>query len=226
MGQCLKRPTRRILVASRSGSRTLHPRSSRAETTGIRRTSDHRRRLRRASAVEERSGGTSAHHYPYLAKVGRQRTGRTAVESAPEYAIVTPPAHGNLGSISANHIEYTPVSGYSGTDSFTFSARDPYSPFPKSPAIATVSIDVSNNPAAPSVAIEGAPASIIAGTSVQFVGARERRHSRSHMERKRRIDLLHKSIDQPLHSPLRPASRQARDCRGDESRRGQRPTDD
>ena len=86
----------------------------------------------------------------------------------PEYAIVTAPAHGTLGPIGANRVEYTPASGYSGTDSFTFSARDPYSPFPISPAIATVSIDVSNDPAAPSVAIEGAPASIIAGTSVQL----------------------------------------------------------
>ncbi|MFZ2114033.1 MAG: lysyl oxidase family protein [Solirubrobacteraceae bacterium] len=88
--------------------------------------------------------------------------------AVPSYAIVTPPAHGTLSVVTANHVEYTPTSGYEGTDSFTFSASDPYSPFPKDPAIATVSIDVSNDPASPSVAIEGAPASVIAGTSVQL----------------------------------------------------------
>src|SRR6185437_1902866 len=45
------------------------------------------------------------------------------------------------------------------------SAADPNSPFPTSPARATVSIDVGQAPQ-PSVSIGGAPASMIAGTSV------------------------------------------------------------
>ncbi len=88
--------------------------------------------------------------------------------STPSYKIVTPPTHGTLGAIASGQVTYTPTSGYSGPDSFTFSANDPYSPFPENPAIATVSIDVSDKPAAPSVAIEGAPANMIAGTSVQL----------------------------------------------------------
>jgi hypothetical protein len=88
--------------------------------------------------------------------------------AAPSYTVVTPPAHGTLGAISLGKVQYTPASGYSGSDSFTFSASDPGSSFPHSPAVATVSIDVSNSPLVPSVAIEGAPVSMIEGTSVQL----------------------------------------------------------
>ncbi len=86
---------------------------------------------------------------------------------AASYEVVTPPAHGTLGAIALNRVTYTPEKGYSGPDSFTFAAKDPNSSFPESPAVATVSIDVSNTPP-PSVAIEGAPLSMIAGTSVQL----------------------------------------------------------
>jgi Lysyl oxidase/Bacterial Ig domain len=86
----------------------------------------------------------------------------------PTYTIVTPPEHGTLGALTVNRVQYTPANGYSGTDSFTFAASDPNSSFPKSPAIATVSINVSAKPSPPSVAIEGAPTSMIAGTSVQL----------------------------------------------------------
>jgi Lysyl oxidase/Bacterial Ig domain len=87
----------------------------------------------------------------------------------PSYEIVTPPQHGILGAISGNTIAYVPVAGYSGPDSFTFAARDPNSHFPASPAVASVLIDVNSPaPAQPSVAISGAPTSMIAGTSVQL----------------------------------------------------------
>ena len=39
------------------------------------------------------------------------------------YTIVAPPAHGSLGG-SVPNLTYTPVAGYSGTDSFTFKAND------------------------------------------------------------------------------------------------------
>ena len=84
----------------------------------------------------------------------------------PVYEIVTPPAHGTLGPIEGDQIQYTPAAGYSGPDSFTFAARDPHSAFPQSPAVASVSLDVGDHP--PSVAIEGAPTSMIAGTSVSL----------------------------------------------------------
>jgi hypothetical protein len=88
--------------------------------------------------------------------------------STASYEIVSQPAHGTLGTITDNQLTYTPANGYNGPDSFTFAARDPNSSFPENPEVATVSIDVSNAPPPPSVAIEGAPASMIAGTSVQF----------------------------------------------------------
>jgi hypothetical protein len=61
----------------------------------------------------------------------------------PKYAIVSQPKHGKLGALSKNLVTYTPEAGYTGTDSFTFSAADPNSQFPESPAVATVSIEVS-----------------------------------------------------------------------------------
>lgn len=90
----------------------------------------------------------------------------------PSYEIVAPPSHGALSTISGNQVTYIPTGGYSGPDNFTFAARDPNSPFPLSPAVASVSIEVNSitagNPPQPSVAISGAPTSMIAGTSVQL----------------------------------------------------------
>ncbi|MCW3068869.1 MAG: lysyl oxidase-like protein [Solirubrobacterales bacterium] len=62
--------------------------------------------------------------------------------ATPKYKIVTGPEHGTLSSVSGNQVTYTPASGYSGADSFTFSASDPNSPFPRNPSAATVSIEV------------------------------------------------------------------------------------
>jgi Lysyl oxidase/Bacterial Ig domain len=86
----------------------------------------------------------------------------------PDYTIVSPPQHGKLEPIGGTGQEiYTPAEGYSGPDSFTFSASDPNSEFPRSPAIATVSIEV-GAARAPSVAISGAPSAMLVGTSVQL----------------------------------------------------------
>jgi hypothetical protein len=86
--------------------------------------------------------------------------------TTPTYTIASPPAHGTLSAVNGDQVTYTPASGYSGSDAFTFSATDPSSPFPRAPALATVAIDVGEG--APSVAIAGAPSSMIAGTSVQL----------------------------------------------------------
>jgi Bacterial Ig domain/Lysyl oxidase len=59
-----------------------------------------------------------------------------------KYKIVSAPSHGTLSAVSGNQVTYTPSAGYSGPDSFTFSASDPNSPFPKSPAVATVAIEI------------------------------------------------------------------------------------
>ena len=91
----------------------------------------------------------------------------------PTYTIVSQPAHGTLSQSvtlekNGDQLTYTPQAGYRGLDSFTFSAADPNSEFPSNPAVATVSIDVGEGQFQPSVAIEGAPSSMIAGTSVQL----------------------------------------------------------
>ncbi len=62
--------------------------------------------------------------------------------ATPTYKIVTAPAHGTLSAVNKNQVTYTPTAGYTGSDSFTFSAADPTSPFPRSPATATVAIEV------------------------------------------------------------------------------------
>jgi hypothetical protein len=85
---------------------------------------------------------------------------------SPVYELVTPPAHGTLGAIEGDQVEYSPAPGYSGPDSFTFAARDPKSAFPQSPAVASVSLEVGEH--RPSVAIEGAPTSMVAGTSISL----------------------------------------------------------
>ena len=88
--------------------------------------------------------------------------------ATPKYAIASQPKHGTLSAISQGEVVYTPNAGYSGVDLFTFSAADPTSEFPTSPAVATVSVEVGEPAKIASVAIEGAPESMISGTSVQL----------------------------------------------------------
>jgi hypothetical protein len=85
--------------------------------------------------------------------------------TTPNYAVVSLPQHGRLAWVSNNRITYTPNAGYFGADSFSFSAGDPNSRFPLSPAVATVAIGVA--PAA-TVTINGAPASMVDGRHVQL----------------------------------------------------------
>jgi hypothetical protein len=90
------------------------------------------------------------------------------------YRIESAPAHGTLDAPAGSWrtsatVAYTPASGFSGTDTFTYAVRDNNSSFPRSPAIATVTISVApGSTPAPSVQISGAPDSVVAGTSVQL----------------------------------------------------------
>jgi hypothetical protein len=77
--------------------------------------------------------------------------------STPKYKIVTPPAHGKLGMLSGSSVTYTPEPGFAGGDSFTFSAADASSPFPRNPAVATVSIQVEEPTQAPGTLLVGDP---------------------------------------------------------------------
>jgi hypothetical protein len=102
---------------------------------------------------------------------GEENGGVEEALPTPSYTVVTPPRHGTLGAIEGDRVTYTPEGGYSGTDSFTFSAADPQSAFPIHPELATVSVDVGDGTPRPSVSIGGAPASMIAGTSVDLSAA-------------------------------------------------------
>jgi hypothetical protein len=86
--------------------------------------------------------------------------------AAARFAIASQPQHGTLSAISQGKVNYTPNPGFAGADSFTFSAANPNSQFPTSPAVATVAIEVGEAAKVATVAIEGAPASMTAGTSV------------------------------------------------------------
>ena len=94
--------------------------------------------------------------------------------SSPRYAIIAQPQHGTLSAVNKNQITYTPTSGYAGPDSFSFSAVDPNSPFPRRPAVATVSIEViAGVPAVTEVsphhgAVAGGTTVMITGT--EFIG--------------------------------------------------------
>ncbi|MGH7927982.1 MAG: tandem-95 repeat protein, partial [Candidatus Binatia bacterium] len=94
------------------------------------------------------------------------------------YAIVTPPSHGVLGSLSASScavvkqgsncsasIFYTPASNYHGSDSFTYSVSDGHTTTP--PATVLITILRVNNPP---VANAGGPYSGNAGSVVLFTG--------------------------------------------------------
>ena len=93
------------------------------------------------------------------------------------FRIETAPGHGTLRSgttvlspgstISGSQITYTPASGYSGPDSFTYSAYDSTSQFPRTAATAAVSLSV-DAPSGTTVDISGAPSSLNVGTSAQL----------------------------------------------------------
>ena len=97
------------------------------------------------------------------------------------FRIESLPAHGSLRSgatvlavgseISGSSVTYRPAGGYSGPDSFTFSANDSSSQFPRTPAAASVSMTLGQAPSQTAVAISGAPASLDIATSAQLTAA-------------------------------------------------------
>jgi hypothetical protein len=92
------------------------------------------------------------------------------VTRAPQFKIVTAPQHGSLDTplgqwFSGGGVGYTPASGYSGPDSFTFAARDPASSFPRNPPAAVASLEGAGGTL---VTIAGAPESLRTGASAQL----------------------------------------------------------
>ena len=69
--------------------------------------------------------------------------------------IVTPPAHGTLGQPANGTVTYTPATGYTGPDSFTFGATDGTNA--GAPVTATIAVGAPPPPPAPPVAQGGVP---------------------------------------------------------------------
>jgi outer membrane biosynthesis protein TonB len=90
------------------------------------------------------------------------------------FRIVTSPSQGTLNKpvgqvFDGPDVVYSPSASFSGSDSFTYEALDANSEFPRTPTRATVTLTGSSG--LPTVSISGAPASMVAGTSVQLRAA-------------------------------------------------------
>jgi MBG domain (YGX type)/Bacterial Ig domain/MBG domain len=69
------------------------------------------------------------------------------------YAIQSQPLHGTLSVLSGNSVTYTPNSGFSGLDSFTFNLTDTTNSTPLSGAVATVNLVVSATGVTPTLSL-------------------------------------------------------------------------
>ncbi len=97
---------------------------------------------------------------------------------ARRFRIESLPGHGTLKSgtttlavgsvITGSTVTYTPAGGYSGPDTFDFSAFDSTSAFPRTPAAAALSLTVGQQSSQAQVAVSGAPESLDIGTSAQL----------------------------------------------------------
>ena len=90
---------------------------------------------------------------------------------ARRFRVVTAPAHGSLDVAAGTpfagpQVVYTPDPRWRGDDSFSFVALDAGSPYPRTPAAATVALTAAAS--SPRVAIGGLPASLATGTSAQL----------------------------------------------------------
>lgn len=91
------------------------------------------------------------------------------------FRVTRAPEHGTLDvavgqTITGDRVTYTPAPGYTGPDGFEYvaaSTSGPAAGFPRTPAAATASIQV-GSVTATTVAISGAPGSLVAGTSAQL----------------------------------------------------------
>jgi len=92
----------------------------------------------------------------------------------PKFKIVSGPAHGTLSQVAGQpfdsaQLTYTPSNGFTGSDTFTYVAFDANSEFPRTPTVATVVL--TGVAPVPTVAISGAPASMLTGTSIQLTAS-------------------------------------------------------
>lgn len=91
---------------------------------------------------------------------------------ARRFRIESAPSHGDLNVavgawITGDEVTYTPDTDHSGPDSFTYSAVDSTSTFPRNPVVATAALGV-EAPPAETVALSGVPQQLDTGTSAQL----------------------------------------------------------
>jgi len=97
---------------------------------------------------------------PYATATPLQLTCSSADGRAVTYAIASAPSHGSLGTVSAaGQVTYTPAAGYTGADSFTFTASDAGG----TATAATAHITVGQPPASPPS--NQPPAAAVTGTA-------------------------------------------------------------
>lgn len=92
------------------------------------------------------SGTVNAARPPTTILLGAQQYANSGLAA---FKIESAPKHGRLTSAPgapAYQFIYTPNLGFEGTDTFTFSARDPSSPFPLHSPVATVTVKVPGSP--------------------------------------------------------------------------------
>jgi hypothetical protein len=82
------------------------------------------------------------------------------------YRILSQPGRGSV-ALNGNTAVYTASPGLPGTYSFTYSASQSGSPYPRTPRTATVTLNVGTSQAT-AVTMSGAPSSLTAGTSAQL----------------------------------------------------------
>lgn len=92
------------------------------------------------------------------------------ITRAPEFKIVSGPAHGSLDRpvgqwFTGGSVRYTPDPGPSDADSFTFAARDPGSSYPRNPPAAVATLPGGGETV---VRIAGAPETLTTGASAQL----------------------------------------------------------
>ncbi len=120
------------------------------------------------------------------------------------YQVTSAPANGTLNvavgpAFSAStQVVYTPTPGYRGGDGFTYVAHSISSGFPLPPSRQRATVSLASTE--PSVAISGAPASMIAGTSVQLTAALANLPGGVAWGAQRRVDLAGRPLQGPGHA--------------------------
>ena len=159
VGRHLERPPGRILAARGRQPARIREGIERSQRAGLLDDRDGRLRVRRAAPGHRNAAGV-AKTITLPPKRSKTRTSRPTRSSPVPRTGAGLDQQRRQGRLHAG-------GGLGRSDTFTFSAADASSHFPESPQVATVSVEVTSS-TQPAVSIEGAPASMQAGSSVQL----------------------------------------------------------